>query len=517
MRDYEEGMDERLAVLADVESDDTSLAQAWIAVEGGDGKCDTEILRVSDGSIRRFDRAAGIWRVLCETDTRRSLSEFLCDVGDAKLEVAEAKLRQGEIEGRDRAAAVKLRTNLRSQTRLKAVWQTAMVHMDTAEIDDFDANPELLGTPNGVIDLRTGETRPATVADMVTQRTATAPASSGTRAPDWETFLSEVFSSEAEMIGFIQRMFGSALVGDVSPQKFFVLFGDGANGKSVLREILGRLAGSYAATASAKVFMQSHGDRHPTEIASLAGKRLVLASEVPAGRLWNETLLKDLTGGEKMTARKMHQDEFSFTPCGTVIFTANTLPSFPNAQEAMLRRILLVPMKREFTEEEQNPNLVEELIAKEGPAILRWVIDGAGKFLSDGGGVKGLRIPQTVTDATRMYFEEEDIVLQFLIDVQGRSDTLNDWSKGGFLSNNALLGEFNQWAHRNGYKAWSVRSLTKAIREGAERYGLSEKRVNAARGFKVERRLAVPPTGAKDKLSKPAKHAVIEHLRAGKK
>lgn len=506
--------DEQRAVLASVETDDTSLALAWIATEGSEGDEGAEILRVEDGLIRRFDRETGMWCVLDETDARRGLSEFLCAVAEAKLEMAEVKQKEGEIDKKEVNAVKALYRNLRSQARLKAVWQTVMVHLDAVSLDDFDANPELLGTPGGVVDLRTGEIRAPTVGDMVTQLTAVSPAPQGTRAPAWERFLSEVFDGDGETLEFIQRMVGSALVGDVSPQKFGVLYGRGANGKSVLRDVVGRLAGSYSATASAKVFMQSHGDRHPTEIASLARKRLVLASEVPTGRMWNDTLLKDITGGEKMTARRMHKDEFSFTPCGTVIFTANTLPSFPGAQEAMYRRILLVPMQRQFEEEERDPNLAADLIATEGPAILRWAIDGAGKFLADGGGAKGLRIPQSVTDTTRMYFEEEDIVRQFLTEVQGRFDSMNNWSKGEFVSSSALLEEFNHWAQRNGHKTWSVRSLSKAIRENTERYGLSEKRVNAARGFQVERCLVDPPTrGGTDQLSKSAKPAAIRHLR----
>lgn len=513
-----EHMDERGAALAEVDTDDTSLALSWITTEGGGGdEDDAEFVRVSDGSIRRFDRDTGMWRVLDETETRRRLSEFLCDVGDAKLEAAEVRLRQGEIEKKDRVAAKKLRANLRSQTRLKAVWQTAVVHMDTVEVDDFDANPELLGTPGGVIDLRTGKFRSATVGDMVTQQTAVAPASPGAFAPGWQEFVSQVIDGDVEMVEFIQRLFGSALVGDVSPQKFVVLYGRGANGKSVLRDVMGRLTGAYTATASAKVFMQSHGDRHPTEIASLAGKRLVLASEVPAGRLWNETLLKDLTGGEKMTARKMHKDEFSFTPCATLVFTANTLPSFTGAQEAMLRRIILIEFKRKFTEEEQDPNLAAKLLDQEGPAILRWVIEGARKFLADGGGVKGLKVPQSITDATRVYFEEEDMVLQFLTEMQSSAASTTNWSPGAFVSCVALIDEFNRWTGYNGHKLWSVRALSKAIRENAERYGLSDMRTNAARGFQIERQLVEPPTGAKDRPSKSAKFAAISQLRAVKK
>jgi len=505
---------ERRAALAEVETDDTSLALAWIAIEGGGNHVENEIVRASDGSIRRFDPNSGMWSVLDETGTHRRLSEFLCDVGDAKLEAAEIKFRQDEIEKKDYVTAKKLWANLRSHPRLKAVWQTAVVRMDAAQVDEFDANPQLLGTPGGVVDLRTGGGRPATVSDRVTLQTAFTPAPSGVSAPRWQDFLAQVFDGDVEMVEFIQRMFGSALVGDVSPQKFVVLYGHGANGKSVLRDVMGRLLGSYTATASAKVFMQSHSDRHPTEIASFAGKRLVLASEVPAGRSWNDTLLKDLTGGEKMTARKMHKDEFSFTPCATLIFTANTLPSFHGAQEAMLRRVLLVEMSRKFSADEQDPNLAARLLNDEGPAILGWMIEGARKFLANGGGVKGLGIPKAITDATQKYFEEEDIVLQFLIEMQSGGGRPNEWSEGAFVSYTVLQEEFSDWTRRNGHKLWSLRSLTKAVNENAGRYGLRASRTKSSRGFQVENCLAEPPTGVGEgRREKPAKHAAIQNLR----
>lgn len=502
--------DLRSATLAGVETDDTSLAQAWIATEGG-GDEDVEIIRASDGTVRRFDRRAGTWDVLDETNTRRRLSAFLCDVGDAKLVSADVKLREGEIDKKVHSASSALSKNLRSQSRLKAVWQMAMVHLILIELDDFDAAPTLLGTPAGVIDLTSGEIRPATVGDKVTQRTAVSPAPQGTQAPIWENFLSSIFDGNIEMIEFVQRMVGSALVGDVSPQKFVVLYGSGANGKSVLRDVCGRLAGSYATTASSKVFMQSYGDRHPTEIASLAGKRLVLASEVPTGRMWNDTLLKDLTGGEKISARRMHKDEFTFTPRGTLIFTANTLPSFPGAQEAMLRRILLVPMLRQFSESEQDPNLAAQLINEEGPAILGWMVEGARKFLADGGGVKGLRIPQSVIDGTRAYFDEEDIVLQFLMSDQSSGRGAIEWCCRTFIPNKLLFDAFIQWSDANGYKNWTSRTLPKAIRENAGRYGLSDARSSGARGFSVDRLLVAVPQSS-SLIRSNARKATNAHL-----
>ncbi|MDN5786640.1 hypothetical protein [Pseudorhodobacter sp.] len=166
----------------------------------------------------------------------------------------------------------------------------------------------------------------------------------------------------------------------------------------------------------------------------------------------------------------------------------------------------------DLIEGEQNPNLAANLIAAEGPEILRWAIDGARKFLADGGGVKGLRIPQSVTDATRVYFEEEDIVLQFLMEAQRNVQDRNEWAPGAFLSNKALLEKFNYWADCNGYNAkWSVHSLTKAIRESAWRYGLSERRGNKARGFQVERRLVDRPTWVGEDGA--GRRAAIQHLR----
>ncbi|MEX1663533.1 phage/plasmid primase, P4 family [Thioclava sp. 15-R06ZXC-3] len=490
-----EATDERVAALAATETDDTSLAQAWIAIEGGldgEGQESAEIVRASDGEIRSFDCNSGLWSSLDVPAALNSISRFLSEVADAKLLEAEAKLRAGEIEKKSLDAAKTLQRRLRSQTQLKAVWHMACIHLKSVAVDDFNANVELLGTPGGVIDIRSGASRDASPADMVSHSTRLTPAASGIAAPRWESFLSDVFDGDAAKIGFIQRLLGSALVGDVSPQKFFVFYGRGANGKSVIREVLHSILGTYATTASAKVFMQSFGDRHPTEIASLAGKRLILASEVPTGRMWNDTLLKDLTGGEKITARRMHQDEFSFTPRGTLLFTANTLPSFPGAQEAMRRRIVLIDFKRTFAENEQDPNLGTRLVECEGSAILRWMIEGARKFLTDGGGALGLKIPHEISDSTRLYFEEEDIVLQFLRDEQSSSLSVIKWSEGTFISTQTLFGEFRRWTDENGHKNWSTRTLTKALRENAARYGLAEKRTKSARGFEVHRLLVKP-------------------------
>lgn len=488
-----EALDERVAVLADIEIDDTSLAEAWIALEGGwdeEGQGSAEIVRASDGEVRSFDGKSGLWSTLDATAVQSSISKFLSDVADARWLEAGVKFRAGEIGKRELMAAKTLHRRLRSQTLLKSVWQMACIHLKTVEVDDFDANPVLLGTPRGVIDLTSGTLRKASPGGMVSHSTRLAPAGEGETAPLWEKFLEEVFEGNLEKIVFIQRLLGSALVGDVSPQKFFVLYGRGANGKSVLRDVPKSILGTYAATASAKVCMQSYGDRHPTEIASLAGRRLILASEVPTGRMWNDTLLKDLTGGEMITALRMHRDEFSFTPRGTLLFTANTLPSFPGAQEAMLRRIVLIEFMRTFGEKDRKPNLAAELVEVEGPAILRWMIEGARKFLADGGGVQGLKIPAEIDDATGAYFEDEDIVLQFLREEQARAFGVTAWSVDAFVSAQSIHTDFKRWADRSGHRSWSIRALTKALRENADRYGLTERRTKSKRGFVVQRLLA---------------------------
>lgn len=503
---------ERLAALAAVETDDASLADGWIADEG------ERLLRLDDGSWRRFD--GGHWLHLDDDGAQSLLSGYLCAVADLRLAEADALLESNEIDRKSHGKVEALRRRLRSTALLKAVLTQARSKARRAKVDDFDAVPHLLGIPGGrVIDLRTGEERQGRPEDRVSLSTAVAPAPPGAVPTQFLRFISEIADGREGWPVFLQRIAGYGLTGSTEAQSIFFLTGRGSNGKSVLRDVLLRLAGGYSRTVAAEVFMRSHSTQHPTSLARMAGARLVLASELPHGRVWNDQLVKDVTGGEAITARFMHKDEFSFTPRATVIVTGNTRPSFASADEAMARRLVLVEFRRVFAENERVPRLAEKLLAAEGPAILRWAIDGAVAWFAAGGGREGLAIPDDVAAAGREYVDDEDVVLQFLLDQQRRNP--QGWAPGAFFSASDLYPDFRHWAERAGMKPWTKRTFEKALAEGFGRYGFQRGRTDRSRGYRVERLIAdegaeAPrPTAAVDARVVGLRKALQRHRAGG--
>lgn len=212
-----------------------------------------------------------------------------------------------------------------------------------ARSDEFDRDLLLLGTPGGTVDLRTGELRPARRDDMLTKQTAVAPAPPGSNPVRWLAFLLEIFDGDMELVRFMQRAAGYALTGLTTEHKLLFLYGTGRNGKSTFLDLLRALWGDYSQKASAEAFLNSQMDRHPTDIAALNGARLVVGSELPKGKTWNEAVIKDLTGGENIRARFMRQDTFEFTPQLTLMIAGNTQPSFRGVDEAIRARVVLVP------------------------------------------------------------------------------------------------------------------------------------------------------------------------------
>ena len=192
-----------------------------------------------------------------------------------------------------------------------------------ATIDQWDADPWLLNTPDGIIDLRTGEMRPARIDDYCTKVTAVAP---GGACPTWVAFLRRVAGRDDELIAFLQRMCGYALTGVTREHALFFLYGTGANGKSVFVNTVSGLLGDYHTTAPIETFTASYSDHHPTDLAGLRGARLVTATETEEGRRWAKSKIKSLTGGDKISARFMRQDFFEFVPAFKLMIAGNHKP-----------------------------------------------------------------------------------------------------------------------------------------------------------------------------------------------
>lgn len=278
-----------------------------------------------------------------------------------------------------------------------------MVH-----VEQWDIDPMLLNTPCGVVDLRTATIRPRG-AEYLTQATLVAPDFEA-HCPVWLKFLDQVFLGDTAMIEFVQRSAGYWLTGSTKEQVIHFLYGSGSNGKSVLTDLIKRIAGSYTIKLSASALMQSKGERHPTELAQLRGKRMALSSEVGENDFFNEALLKELTGDATLSARFMRGDFFEFQMTQKHVIVGNFKPRLRGGDPAIARRMLLVPFNACFHGDQKDPDLPNKLWA-ESPAILAWMIQGAAKWYHD-----GLKVPASVREASAEYMQDHDDLAQWISD-----------------------------------------------------------------------------------------------------
>ena len=270
--------------------------------------------------------------------------------------------------------------------------------------EDWDPDPFLLGTPRGAVDLRTGKMRPAKPSDMITRSTGVAPKRG--ECPMWMAFLNDATRGDKEYQRFLKQISGYSLTGDTREHALFFFYGGGGNGKGVFINTLMGVTGDYAKSAAMETFMASKTDSHPTDLAMLAGARLVTASETEEGRAWAEARIKRLTGGDSIAARFMRQDFFEYWPQFKLLISGNRKPALRSVDDAIRRRFNLLP----FVHKPLKPDpLLGEKLKAEWPQILAWAIDGCLDWLEN-----GLVRPKVVLDATAEYFAEEDVFTQWL-------------------------------------------------------------------------------------------------------
>jgi putative DNA primase/helicase len=294
---------------------------------------------------------------------------------------------------------------------------------------EWDADPWLLNTPGGVVDLRTGRQRPHDRADRMTKITTATP---GGDCATWRQFLAEVTGGDAELQAYLRRMAGYTLTGSTQEHALFFLYGTGANGKSVFVNTLATILGDYAANAPMDTFMETRTDRHPTDMAGLRGARFVAAIETEQGRRWAESKVKNLTGGDKISARFMRQDFFEFFPQFKLVVAGNHKPAIRNIDEAMKRRLHLIPFTITVPPERRDKHLQQKLLA-ERDGILAWAVQGCLDWQRLG----RLDPPQQVRAATEEYFESEDALGRWLDERCVReanaksltAELFNDWKQ----------------------------------------------------------------------------------------
>ena len=317
-----------------------------------------------------------------------------------------------------------------------------------ATIDQWDRDPLLLNTPAGVVDLRTGDMRPHRAEDFMTKITAIAP---GGECPLFLAFLDRITRSDREIVAYLQRVFGYALTGLTREHALFFAYGTGANGKSVLLSTVAGILGDYHRTAPIETFTAANGERHPTDLAGLRGARLVSATETEEGRRWAESRVKQLTGGDIISARFMRQDFFEFLPAFKLFIAGNHKPSLRSVDEAIRRRFHLIPFAVTIPADERDGELTEKLKA-EWPGILAWLIEGCLEWQAE-----GLRPPIAVLDATAAYLEAEDAIAAWI-------DEGCERVAGGWTSLSALYGSWSDWAAKAGEIAGSQKGLGEKLK-----------------------------------------------------
>jgi putative DNA primase/helicase len=276
-----------------------------------------------------------------------------------------------------------------------------------ATIEQWDADPWLLNTPQGIVDLRTGQTESHRADAYMTKITRVAPDRSFP-TPLWSAVIDRATGKDKALAGYLQRLFGYALTGSTREHSLHFAYGTGANSKGTIINTIAECMGDYHTAAPIETFTASMVDRHPTELADLHGARMVTATETEEGRRWAESRIKTLTGGDRIKARFMRQDFFWYVPQFTLIIMGNHRPGLRSVDEAIRRRFHLVPFTVTIPPHERDNQLPEKLKA-EWPGILQWQIDGCLEWQRH-----GLAAPQAVTSATADYLEAQDTLAAWI-------------------------------------------------------------------------------------------------------
>lgn len=397
------------------------------------------------------------------------------DGSGAAVREALATLRATAVEAEKvpdeehRGAMLKHALDSESSARIGAMLTLGQAMLPVAT-EDLDRDPDLLNVANGTLDLRTGELRPHDRDDWLT-RLAPVEYDADATCPLWESFLDRVMGSNERLITFLQRAVGYSLTGHTNEQILLLLYGVGANGKSTFLETLRAILADYSAITDFNTFMKRDSEGARNDLARLVGTRLVSAVEAEAGKPLAEALVKQLTGGDTITARFLFKEYFDFKPQFKIWLAANHKPNVRGSDHGIWRRIRLVPFTVTIPEAERDPRLTQKLVG-ELPGILAWAVRGCVAWRRH-----GLSMPPEVLAATASYREEMDRFGGFFEEVCVVED-------GAIVTAKELYEAYQRWCEANGERARSKKALAMVLRErGFEAF--RTKRARCWRGLRL--------------------------------
>lgn len=358
---------------------------------------------------------------------------------------------EAEEDDKKRQEIVKHAVRSESDKAIRAALSLAQseVPIQPDELDS-DATDWLLNCQNGTLDLRTGEVLKHTPAHFIT-KIARAPYNPTAECPTWLKFVRDIMGGNQQLVTFLQRAVGYSLTGSIREQVLFLPFGNGQNGKSTMLDTLAWTFGDYATQAAPSTFMMKKSEAVPNDVARLKGARFVSAVETEDGQRMAESLVKQITGGDIVTARFMRAEFFEFKPSLKLWLATNHKPVIRGTDTAIWRRIRLIPFEVRITNPDKD---LPEKLKAEAAGILAWAVQGCLDWQRD-----GLTCPLEVQAATDAYRNEMDVVSAFL------DERCIFAPHAVQVASKVLYAAYEAWCNESGERAISKRKFNDRIRE----------------------------------------------------
>lgn len=336
-------------------------------------------------------------------------------------------------------------------TQSKKNIMNELMHRKTVTPDEFDKDDMLLNVANGYIDLTSRELYKHDINRMFSQ-IANTDYSEKMQPAVWLDFLNDIFAGDKAVIRYIQKALGYSLTGSTREQVMFILFGKGRNGKSIFVETIAEILGDYSNNMQAKSLMVKKNDNVNTDVARLSKARFVTSSEPNEGFRFDEGLIKQITGGDKVTARFLYAEEFEYTPKFKIWVSTNHKPIIRGTDDGIWRRLVLIPFDVQIPEEKVDKDLKYKLL-REAPAILNWMAEGAYMWMRE-----GLELPEKLKASSKAYRTEMDVIEQFIEDECKRVDD-------GRVKANELYSVYKNWANENNAYKMSNKDFGQKMKE----------------------------------------------------
>ena len=386
------------------------------------------------------------WVLNAEPEASMLAMQFADDVyGQARVQLMSAA---DEAASKRAKREMQLATRLRSAAGKKGLLTLTQAIVNDPDADRYDADPWILNTPDGIIDLRDGSVRPHDRRARCTKLTSVGMSDVGMEK--WLAFIDHITAGDVDFARYLQMLAGMAAIGEVYEEGLVISYGPGGNGKSTLFGALRRVLGDYARGVNADVLVaQGAGRTDQSYVAALRGARLAILGETEEGARFGVAQMKRLTSRDVISARALYKDPIEFTPTHTTIMHTNHLPKLSSLDGGTKRRIAVAPFPATLPPERVITNYERVLVTECGGAILKWIVDGSIAFYKAG---CKLPKPDCVARATEEYLANEDWMAQFL-------EECCSVGTGKYVQASALMSAYKAWCELNGIYRRSQREV----------------------------------------------------------